>query len=66
MIDIKVLGQGKNAEVKCEGELVDILTELVSGVSAAIKGISKNTGEDARFMTMAVVKGIVNAMGYDE
>ena len=66
MIDIKVLGQGKNAEVKCDGELVDILTELFSGVSAAIKGISKDTGEDAGFMTMAIVKGIEYAMGYDE
>lgn len=65
MIDIKVSRQGKKAEIKCDGELVDILTELVSGVSAAIKGISKNTGEDAGFMTTAVVKGIVNAMEDD-
>ena len=66
MIEIKVLGQGEKAAVKCDGGLVDVLTELVSGVSAAIKGISKNTGEDAGFMTMAVVKGLVSAMEDDE
>lgn len=63
MIDIKVLGQ--KAEITCEGNYLDIASELILAVTAVIKNVNK-TEEDKKFMTMAVVKGIVNAMGYDE
>ena len=63
MIDIKVLGQ--KAEITCEGNYLDIASELILAVTAIIENVNK-TEEDKKFMTMAIVKGIEYAMGYDE